>query len=182
MKTIVPGLLVVLALAVTAHGEAVTREYPVPGHGALALMMPANWVGHVREGEQGAPPTIELSDPDGNVKVLITPLWSPTGDASFNSPDAIREGIARAAELSRKTAVEPELPLHELAARMGRGYYFWATDRAPKPGEYEYLANGAVPAGPLLVSFTILSHAAPPKGIATALIVVSTSRQLSTSW
>ena len=146
------------------------------------LSWPANWTRQVQEGKENVPPTIEFSDPGGGVKLLITPLWSPTPDPQFNSPEKIRAAIERAAQAAQETALEKELPLQEITAKSGRGYYFAATDRAPKKGEYEYMANGAVPAGELLVSFTILSHTAPPKGLALPLAVVRTSRQISTSW
>jgi hypothetical protein len=180
MKKIVPALLASLALTVMVHAEVVSHEFAVPGHGALVLMTPANWVAHVQAGEKGGPPTIELSDPDGSVKLVITPLWSPTGDASFNSTDAIRESISRAAQKAQETSVEKELPLKEFYGKSGRGYYFWATDRAPKPDGYEYMAQGAFPVGNLMVGYTVLSHVAPPKGM-VGVMVASTSRQISTN-
>jgi hypothetical protein len=40
----------------------------------------------------------------------------------------------------------------------GMGYYFSATDRAPKPGEFKYLTQGILHIGELVASFTILSN------------------------
>ena len=41
----------------------------------------------------------------------------------------------------------------------GPGYYFTATDRAPKAGEYKYLLQGMVKVSELVVTFTILTNA-----------------------
>lgn len=91
--------------------------------------------------------------------------------------EAIRAGIERAAHGARSGAVEKELPLREIETADGKGYYFSATDRSPAKGEYEYMANGAVPVGNLLVSFTVLTHTAPPQGIADAIAIVKTATQ-----
>jgi hypothetical protein len=38
------------------------------------------------------------------------------------------------------------------------GFYFAATDRAPKPDEYKFLTQGVVRVGELSVTFTILTN------------------------
>jgi hypothetical protein len=46
----------------------------------------------------------------------------------------------------------------EFQGRSGPGFYFSATDRAPKPGEYKFLTQGIVRVGELSVTFTILTN------------------------
>jgi len=178
------AILGTLAFALTLNAQSASSsgEVPVPGHGALVLNWPSSWTQHVREGKGDEPPTVEITDPNGDVTVLLTPLWSPTKDPQFTSAENIKASVAKAAEAVQESAVESELALHELNGRSGRGYYFWATDRAPKKGEYEYMASGAAPAGDLLVSFTILTHTAPPKGISIGLVIAGSCRQISTNW
>ncbi len=112
----------------------------------------------------------------GNWKVLLTPFWSVITQTDFQSTASIEKLVRAAAERVKPTAVQPELPLRELKTADGLGFFFWASDRAPKPGEYEHMAQGAVPVGPLLLQFTILSHAAPPMGISAPLAVVTSAQ------
>ncbi len=48
--------------------------------------------------------------------------------------------------------------LHGLVGPNSRGYYFFATDRAPAPGEWKYLTQGAVQVGAIALTFTILTN------------------------
>jgi hypothetical protein len=162
------GAVALLLVAAIAQGAS----YPIPGHGALQLSVPAAWTATVRGGEGGLPPTIVLVHEKDGTRLLLTPLWSPKDNASFNSPKNVRLSVQHSAEQVQPTAVEKVLTLRDVVTSSGKGTFFWATDRAPKAGEYEYLAQGAVPAGKLMVSFTILSHRAPPAGIEEALSIV----------
>jgi len=167
-----------LLSSIVAHAEERKpgRSYPVPGHGAVQFSVPADWTERVRA-TGGAPPTIELTAPKGEVTLLITAMWSPDDHAQFNSAENIRAAIEQSAKSVQSTAVEKELVLRPIATASGKGHFFWATDRAPKAGEYEFMANGAVPAGNLLLSFTALSHVAPPEGIQKALAIVQSAVQ-----
>jgi hypothetical protein len=171
---ITSSLFLFCALA-AAQDAPQARSYPVSGHGSVKVLVPADWTEHVKNGEAGMPPTIELTAQGGDVMLLITPLWSPKGDPRFNSAQNIRTAIERSAKSVQHTAVEKELVIRAIGTVDGRGYFFWATDRAPKAGEYEFMANGGVPAGKLLLSFTVLSHAEPPKGIEEALEIVKSA-------
>lgn len=167
------SLIAVCLFAVHAWAQDAvpTRSYPVPDRGALKLSVPAGWTEQVRA-QQGMPPTIMLTAPDGSALLQITALWSPHNEAGYNAPEKIRPAIEKAAALAQPSAVEKELPLQPIATSSGGGYYFSATDRAPGEGEYKFMANGAVPAGTLLLSFTVLSHVEPPRGIEAALAIV----------
>jgi len=52
--------------------------------------------------------------------------------------------------------VEKSLAVKSLRGPQARGYYFKATDPAPKPGEYRYLYQGAVRMRMIVVTFTVL--------------------------
>ncbi|HEX7151545.1 MAG TPA: hypothetical protein VF618_08670 [Thermoanaerobaculia bacterium] len=175
-KLVVLVYVLLHCVAAAAQESAAVRSYAVPGHGALKLSVPAGWTDGVR-GQEGLPPTIRISygEGDGDVLVMITPFWSPKGDAQFNSTENIRTAVERSREAVLPSAVEKELVLRPIRTASGEGHFFWATDRAPKAGEYEYVASGAVPAGKLLVTFTILSHAEPPAGIDKALAILKSA-------
>jgi hypothetical protein len=160
----------------TAAGQI--AAYPVPGHGRLQLTIPRGWTGEVSQPPGDLPPTITFrSSADREPKLLVTVLWSPNGDPAFNSGERIRALLPETGRKYVDTSVEKAIRLTELRVPSGTGYWFSLTDTAPKPGEYEHMSQGAIPAGELLLSFTILSHAAPPEGVQGILGVLATAEQ-----
>jgi hypothetical protein len=166
-----------MVLAVALSAAEATRSYSVGSHGKLLLTVPEGWSEDFESIDDALPPTITLQSPGGRVKMLVTPLWSERNDSRFNSSQNIKDLIAGAAERVAPTAREASLPIRELDVAGGKGYFFWATDKAPKAGEYEYMAQGAVPAGRLLVQFTILTHEPYPMGTGTALAIIRSVSQ-----
>lgn len=70
--------------------------------------------------------------------------------------EEVREVVERGSARVRAQSVERTFPLLRLQGEQGRGYYFRATDRAPRPDEYKYLYQGAVVVGATIVTFTVL--------------------------
>jgi hypothetical protein len=66
--------------------------------------------------------------------------------------------VVSAAKSAEQQSVEGSLPLQSLVGASGRGYYFRATDRAPKPGEWKYLTQGMIRTGEIALTFTILTN------------------------
>ncbi len=173
----VSAILLWFFLVPAAMSGAVTPHvYPIADRGSLILQVPSDWTESVRGADTGLPPTITLTGPDAAVKLLITPIWSLRKDPAFNSPERLEALIADSASRVQPTAVESQLSLNEITTASGKGYYFTATDRSPKPGEFEYMAQGAVPAGGFLLSFTVLTHEKPPGGVAPALAIVRSAK------
>jgi hypothetical protein len=173
MKGLAALASIVCSVGVLA--QAPVRSYAIPGHGTLQLTIASGWTEHVRSSDRGLPPTLEFTDEQSGSKLLVTPLWSPTDDPQFTSAEYIRVAVERSAKHVQPTAVESELVLRDIGTSSGNGYYFWATDRAPKKGEHRFMATGVVPAGKLLLSFTVLSHQQPPDGVDEALKVVKSA-------
>ncbi len=156
------AVLFVAALAglhpVAAQGQTVAKAYPLPGHGALEVEVPGDWIDRVGRRRGSLLPTIRFG-PSGQGKfmVLITPGWNLRNDPTFNELPTLRAIVADTAKRVQAQAVEPELRLQEIIGSAGRGFYFQATDRAPKPGEYKFMTQGAMSVGDLMVVFTILT-------------------------
>ena len=73
-------------------------------------------------------------------------------------PDLAVRLHAAAAKSAEAQSVEGSLAIQNLVGSGGRGYYFRATDRAPKPGEWKYLTQGMIRAGTIALAFTILTN------------------------
>src|SRR5437868_6173819 len=75
----------------------------------------------------------------------------PVGDS------AVKQMVEQAAQDAKAQSVEKTLTIKELRGGENVGYYFSATDRAPKADEYKYLTQGMFGLGEVLISFTILT-------------------------
>jgi hypothetical protein len=63
----------------------------------------------------------------------------------------------------------------------GPGFYFSATDRAPKPDEYKFLTQGVVRVGELSVTFTILTNDGQDAVVKQALDALKSATQEPTA-
>ena len=163
------------ASAAQGDGHRSERRYAFAGHGSLELSVPRDWRDELRQPPGGLPPTIVLGTT--GLSVMLTPAWSPNGDAAFNRPAALRALVVGTAESVAPQAVEETLPLHDLSGAAGNGLYFSANDPAPKPGEYRYMIPGALAVRDLLVMFIILSDEKMSGGVVDMLSMLSYARR-----
>jgi hypothetical protein len=162
-----------VASAVAQDSGTSERRIALPDHGYFVIQVPRGWVEHVRQPPGRLPPTVSLTPESGKpFQVLATPIWPMTLDSPPPSRDQIRSSVERAAESARSQAVEKELTVVEFQGRSGPGFYFAATDRAPKPGEFELLAQGILLVGELSVAFTILTNEGQEQVVEEALDVL----------
>ena len=153
--------LLVCLIGTAAIAQPVTgeRRFALPDHGNFVIQVPRDWKDQVRQQPNRVPPTIAFGPGSGNpFQFMVTPIWPPTKDHSLPSRDQVRATVERGAQEARSQAAEKELRIVELQGRSGMGFYFSATDRAPKPGEYKILTHGMILVGQLVVSFTLLTN------------------------
>jgi hypothetical protein len=133
------------------------RRYPLGDYGSFWIEIPSSWKDELRQPSKQLPPTIFLSPPAGNAFLI---LMTPVGGAKQEDlkDEAIRGIVQKSLDRVKPQAVEKTLKLVELQGPSGKGYYFFATDKAPKPGEYKYMTQGVIVVGELIVSFTILTN------------------------
>ncbi|MEW6324310.1 MAG: hypothetical protein AB1515_02880 [Nitrospirota bacterium] len=157
--------------------QSITRAYAIPSHGLLELSVPTEWSEKRQQPPGGLPPTILFQPKSGNeFKFLITTLWQEDPNAGLDQPDRLRAAMEQMGTLlMRRTAVETQLDLKEDTAG-NLGYYFTLTDRAPKPGEFEYVTQGTFVVGDLLLSFTFLAHEKESTALKTGLDLLRNAR------
>lgn len=152
------GLLFALAW-VPSFSASSTQHFALAGHGELVLSIPDNWESEMQPPKNGLPPTIRLHARSGNsFQVLITAIWAVPPNNAVPDNSKIRSMVAAAAKSAESQSVEKSLQLHELVGPKSRGSYFFATDRAPAPGEWKYLTQGATRVGAIVLTFTILTN------------------------
>lgn len=141
------------------------RKYNIPGHGQLVLTLEPGWKDAVQQGGPDLPPMIYVLPVSGKTfEVQLTAGWSPTGDPHFNLPDRIKDAVQKTANEQLTHARETRVVLQEMKGVAGTGYYFSLTDRAPKPGDFCCMTQGALAVNDMLVAFTILTTLPNPVG------------------
>lgn len=134
------------------------RRYPLPDHGFFQIQVPSSWKDELQQPSDRLPPTIVLKPATGNLfTMLMTPIW-PAKKETPPTTEKIRELVQKSAEKARPQSIEQVINLVEFKGTSARGYYFSATDKAPKPGEYKFLIQGILAVGELMVTFTILTN------------------------
>jgi len=144
-----------------AHSSfAAEKKYALPEHGYFQMDVPAGWSDQLREAGSSLPPTLAFRPSRGQpFEVMVTPLWREGPDAPAFTKDWIRNQVWGAVDQVKGQSLEQNISIVEFAGASGPGYYFTATDRAPKAGEYKYLLQGMVKVSELVVTFTILTNA-----------------------
>ncbi len=150
------------------------KSYELPGHGVLLMNVPNTWADQIRQPPGGLPPTIQLSQISGeDFVILVTPIWkTPNAPANYGSAEGIKQMVEGAALNASSQAVETNIVVKEVSGS-NVGFYFTATDKAPKPGEYEFLCQGVVGVNEIMVTFTILTHSSDSPAIEQAMKMVS---------
>ncbi len=160
-----------------AQGEVVHR-YPVPGHGLLELTVPSSWRGGIEQPVREAPPTITFRPREGKeFLVMVTPLWSPTGDPDFNSVESVRQLVEAEGAEHLASAVETKIALQRFEGGTSHGYYYMLTDRAPERGEFEFLVRAGAAVGDLLISATVLTDERDSQVVREALAMLKSAAQ-----
>lgn len=172
IRSLLCGLVVGSGIAWAASPNMVE----LPGHGTLALLLPDGWAAKVRQPPNGLPPTIMMRPLiDAAGELIVTAVW-PIGSVTKLPDEAtLRSEVEELAHKATSQSVERVLPVQEIKGVDGRGFYFAATDRAPKPGEYKYLTQGIIRVGAIALAFTILTNDGEEAVVTAALKILRTA-------
>lgn len=175
---IASALLLVVTLA---SAEPTTiRTFAVPDHGSLQLSAPKSWPVAMRAAPNRTLATIAFGPAEGvTYQVLITPLSPATKNHQPPlAAGAVKQMVEHAAEDAKSQSIEKSLTVKELRSGAHIGYYFSATDRAPKPDEYKYLTQGMFGLGEMFITFTILTNDGYENVVPAALTMIKNAVQL----
>ena len=138
---------------------AAPQSFVMPGHGTLLLNVPQGWKAELKQPEGGLPPTIGFREQSGaSFVVRITVVWAMAPNSGVPEDATIRSMVTSAAKSAEAQSVEGSLALQEFIGASGHGFYFRATDPAPKPGEWKYLTQGMIRTGGIALAFTVLTN------------------------
>jgi hypothetical protein len=173
-------LLLVLSAPVAWSEQTHVRSYPLLDHGTLQLTVPLSWQDNLQDPSQGSPATIAFKSKTGaSFDILLTPVLAVAPHIPPLTADDLRRKVEGAAEHARSQSIEKVIKVKELKGSSGLGYYFSATDRAPKPGEYTYMTQGARQVGSLLLTFTILTNDGQTQTVVDALTMLRSAAHVT---
>jgi len=163
--------LATAATAIAADGEK--KAFALPDNSKLELTIPAGWKDEPKE------KSVALSPRDGApFQVVLTPLARQKPGASADTAIQMRHNVQQAADKVKPSALEPYLPVEPVSGAPGPGYYFSATDREPKPGEFKYLTQGMLLVGDVVVAFSILTNDGQEKAKNEALAMLKSASHI----
>lgn len=161
------------AVPAFAADKLAQKRYPLPEErGTFVLNAPVAWKDQVQQPPQ-SPPTILFTPATGKpFQVLITPIWKPRPDIPTPSKEALRENVQRAADELKSERIENKIKLVEIQGKTGPGFYYSATDKAPKPDEFKFLTQGRIMVSELMVTFAILTNDGQQQVVRDALTMI----------
>ena len=177
---IYPAILLMCFFSGSVSAEEVkSHHYTLPDHGNLRLKSPVTWKDKLRQPPNRLPPTIVFNPTTGKpFEILITPIWPVGSDMPPPNAERIKAQVEKTAEHAKSQAVERDINVMEIKGASGVGYYFTATDRAPKPGEYKHMAQGMLLIGDIALAFTILTNDGQDNVITDALAMLKSAAHL----
>ena len=138
---------------------ASTSHISLPGGGELWLTIPAAWNEKFDSPEKNTPAGVWLTPQEGaSFHVLISPLSGTPLGAALSDENRLRAVVTSAARDALAKSVEMTIPIHDLTGPDAHGFYYFATDRAPKAGEWKYLTQGMINISGAPFAFTILTN------------------------
>jgi hypothetical protein len=169
--------LATAASAIAAEGEK--KVFALPDNSKLELTIPAGWKDEVKTTQGQKASTVALTPREGApFQVHLTPVARQKQGASADTAIKMRLSVQQGADKVKPSAMEHYLPVEQLTGAPGPGYYFSATDREPKPGEFKYLTQGMLLVGDVVVAFSILTNDAQEKVRDQALAMLKSASHL----
>ncbi len=162
-----------------ATEERAPRTFTLTPGATLDLALPKTWKHQLQQPPTGRPILLLTPGSGAAFQILITPVWADRPELTLPGTEEIRRNVTQALEQARPQAVETTLTLKEVMSSYARGYYFTATDKQPKEGEYKYMTQGMLRVGdaiPCVLMFTILTQDGGDAVIAGALDLLRKAR------
>jgi len=174
-------LLLSFATATTAiAADAEKRAFALPDNSKLELNIPAGWKDEAKAKQGSAPASIALTPREGApFQVVGTPMGRQRAGSSADTAISMRHNVQQAADKIKPSAAEQYLPVESLTGAPGPGFYFSATDREPKPGDFKYLTQGMLLVGDIVVGFSILTNDGHEKANNEALAMLKSASHLA---
>jgi hypothetical protein len=171
MRTL--ALLLLTASLSAGNASAESGRYDIPDHGSIQFAIPPAWKEQFHQPVKKMPPTITWAPASGAAfRILVTIGWQDDPAAAPLSDAEVKKRVEQSLEGVKPMLVEQQIVLTPLQGTSANGYYFSATERTQKPGEYKFLTQGIVQVGKFIVPFAMLTNDGQQQVVADALTAI----------
>lgn len=164
-------------LAGLAFAASGGQSFPVPDHGNVTMPVPDDWSSELKQPPGNQPPTVMLKPRSGPpFQMFVSLLWPIGAPIRQFSDDMVRQMATLAAQSAEPQSVEGKLAIQMITGAQGSGYYFKATDKLLRPGDFKYLTQGVLQCGSVTLGFTIMSNEGQEAAVKTAMDILVGAR------
>lgn len=139
-----------------------SESFAIPGHGVLTLDVPRIWNYNFTIKGSNEPPIITFYNLDKDKEEIyqlnLSVLWEDGFKRSILSPEYIQSLVEKTGEQALINSDQTKLSLKKITGQNGIGYLFNLSDSGAKTGEYQFLTQGALAVGKLLLIFSLFSN------------------------
>lgn len=167
---VMTGIAAAMTVGLSAAPLAVTRDFPIPGHGSLRLVTPDGWDAESSTRREPPSVTLHLTPETGNsFDIQVTSAVLDAQDRANATAESIKERVQRTATDLLPQSVETVADIREIKGGEVVGYFYGLTDRNPGPGEFKFLTQGTFLTGDVLSAFTVLHRVQTSPDVAQAI-------------
>ena len=139
-----------------------SESFTIPGHGVLTLDVPRVWNYNFTIKGNNNPPIITFYNLDKDKEEIyqlnLSVLWEDGFKRNISSPEYIQSLVEETGEQALINSDQTELSLKKITGQDGVGYLFNLSDSGANTDEYQFLTQGALAVGKLLLIFSLFSN------------------------
>lgn len=161
MTRYLPLLLIILiARPVAADNHTGLEEYDIPEHGTLLMDVPVEWQATFYQPEDDGFPIISFYPFEGpkTFQLSVGVFWSNEALRDLTDPHNLRRFVEGVGQNVLEQSDQDKLELEEIVGHSGIGYLFDLTDKEAGEGEYQYLTQGALGVGNIVIVFSLFTN------------------------
>ena len=139
-----------------------SESFTIPGHGVLTLDVPRVWNYNFTIKGSNEPPIITFynlgKDKEEIYQLNLSVLWEDGFKRNISSPEYIQSLVEKTGKQALINSDQIELSLKKITGQDGVGYLFNLSDSGANADEYQFLTQGALAVGKLLLIFSLFSN------------------------
>ena len=139
-----------------------SESFTIPGHGVLTLDVPRVWNYNFTIKGSNEPPIITFYNLDKDKEEIyqlnLSVLWEDGFKRNISSPEYIQSLVEKTGKQALINSDQTNLSLKKITGQDGVGYLFNLSDSGVNTYEYQFLTQGALAVGKLLLIFSLFSN------------------------
>ena len=139
-----------------------SKSFTIPDHGVLTLDVPRVWNYNFTIKGNNNLPIITFYNLDKDKEEIyqlnLSVLWEDGFKRNISSPEYIQSLVEETGEQALINSDQTELSLKKITGQDGVGYLFNLSDSGANTDEYQFLTQGALAVGKLLLIFSLFSN------------------------